>query len=95
MTLTHAGTAGTSSSGDILVTVSPNDNQGVLVQLTGKSLILKQFGRQIRECLLDAAKELSLENVSITAKDGGALDCTIRARVFCAVDRAQKAGAAE
>lgn len=90
MQLTRSGEAGTADSGDIQVTVSPTQEKGITVDLTGKSVILKQFGRQIRELLLETAHNLGLENAKIEAKDNGALDFTIKARVTAAIQRAMK-----
>ena len=90
MRLTRSGEAGTPDSGDIQVTVSPAQEKGISVELTGKSVILKQFGRQIRELLQTTAQKLGLEDAKIVAKDNGALDFTIIARVKTAVERATK-----
>ena len=88
MKLTKVGEAGTTESGDIFVTAAPNDGQGVQVQLTGKSVVLKQFGRQIKELLKAAAEAAGVEDTTISAQDNGALDSTITARVRTAIQRA-------
>ena len=49
MKLNKTGEAGAAESGDILVTVAPSEESGIQIELSGKSVILKQFGRQIRE----------------------------------------------
>lgn len=88
MKLNKTGEAGVAESGDILVTVAPSEEPGIQIELSGKSVILKQFGRQIRELIQKTAEENGLENVRICAKDNGALDCTIKARVRAAIQRA-------
>lgn len=88
MKITKTGEAGAAESSDILVTVSPSDEPGVQVNLTGKSVILKQFGRQIREMIATVAAQAGLEQAKISAQDNGALDCTIKARVRAAIQRA-------
>ena len=88
MALIRTATAGYPASGDCLVTISPNNGLGVLVELSGKPLILKQFGRQIRDVIVKTVEELSLNDITVTVKDNGALDCTIKARVKCAAARA-------
>lgn len=88
MKLTKVGEAGSADSGDILVTVAPNEAQGIQIELTGKAVILKQFGRQIKETIRKTVEDNGLENVTITAKDNAALDCTIKARVRAALQRA-------
>ena len=79
MKLNKTGEAGAAESGDILVQK---------IELSGKSVILKQFGRQIRELIRKTAEENGVENARISAKDNGALDCTIKARVRAAIQRA-------
>ena len=88
MKLTKTGEAGAADSGDILVSVAPAEEPGIQIELSGKSVILKQFGRQIRELLQKTAAESGVENAKITAKDNGALDFTIKARVRAAIQRA-------
>lgn len=90
MQLTRTGEAGTADSGDILVTVAPSQEKGITVDLSGKSVVLKQFGRQIRELLTQTAQKCGIEDAKITAKDNGALDFTIKARVRAAIERATK-----
>lgn len=88
MQLSKVGEAGAAESGDILVTVTPAQEAGIQVELTGKPVILKQFGRQIKELIAKTAVESGVQNALISAKDGGALDCTIKARVRAAIQRA-------
>ena len=88
MKLNKTGEAGAAESGDILVTVAPSEESGIQIELSGKAVILKQFGRQIRELIRKTAEENGLENARISAKDNGALDCTIKARVRAAIQRA-------
>ena len=88
MKVTKTGEAGVAESGDILVSVAPGDESGIKVELTGKSVILKQFGRQMKELIRKTAEECGVESAIINAKDNGALDCTIKARVRAAIERA-------
>ena len=67
---------------------STAEEPGLQIELSGKSVILKQFGRQIRELIRKTAEENGVENARISAKDNGALDCTIKARVRAAIQRA-------
>lgn len=82
------GEAGAAENGDILVTVTPADAPGIEIEVSGKAVILKQFGRQIRELINKTAAECGVENAHISAKDSGALDFTIKARVRAAIRRA-------
>ncbi|MCX7904564.1 MAG: citrate lyase acyl carrier protein [Caloramator sp.] len=77
--------AGTMESNDIYIMVYPNEN-GNEIQLD--SIVLKQFGKQIEKVIMDTLKELEVENALVVAKDRGALDYTIKARVETAVKRA-------
>lgn len=77
--------AGTLESSDVQVTIEPSA-QGV--ELSVSSSVLSQYGRQIRETVLETLAHLEVSNVRVTLVDKGALDCTIRARVECAVHRA-------
>ena len=42
---------------------------------------------QIRKVIYDTLKRLDVNDVKVTVVDKGALDCTIKARVECAVYR--------
>lgn len=88
MHLSKIGEAGAAERGDILVTVTPAQEAGIQVELTGKPVILKQFGRQIKELIAETAAKSGVQHALISAKDGGALDCTIKARVRAAIQRA-------
>lgn len=79
--------AGTLESNDILIMVMPKDEPGIELEL--ESIVMKQFGAQIKKVLLESAKELKLDGVKIQAQDKGALDYTIKARLETAVKRAQ------
>lgn len=86
MKLEKNGVAGTLESGDIMVEIRPSDKSGVNVEL--ESTVMNLFGKQIREVILETAKDCGLEDVEIIAHDKGALDCTIRSRVTTAALRA-------
>ena len=87
MKIQHAARAGTLESSDISVVVRPND-EGILITLT--SSVEEQFGDSIRATIREVVEEMGVENVSIEAVDRGALDCTIRARVETALERAAR-----
>ena len=83
MEIQKMATAGTLESSDCLVTVEPGS--GVELELT--SSVMNQYGRQIKATVLETLNRLGVENASVTVVDKGALDCTIKARVECAVMR--------
>ncbi|EYE88989.1 citrate lyase subunit gamma [Fervidicella metallireducens AeB] len=77
--------AGTMESNDIYIMVQPNDEGGVILNL--ESIVMTQFGNQIKTVIMETLKELGVEDAVVTAKDRGALDYTIRARIETAVKR--------
>lgn len=77
--------AGTMESSDIYVMVQPSDN-GIEINL--ESIVMKQFGEQIESVIRETLKGLEVENVLVVARDRGALDYTIRARIETAIKRA-------
>jgi len=86
MMVTKTAKAGTLESNDIFIMVSPSETEGVNLEL--QSIVLAQFGRQIRETILRTVAARGVTRVSILAQDRGALDYTIEARVETALDRA-------
>lgn len=77
--------AGTMESNDIYVMVQPSEGG---IEISIESIVMKQFGKQIEKTIRETLDKLQVENVLIVAKDRGALDFTIRARVEAAVKRA-------
>lgn len=82
--------AGTLESSDAQVTVEPGMNG---IELVLKSSVMNQYGRQIKETVKATLADLGVENAVVTVIDKGALDCTIKARVECAVFRSCGASA--
>lgn len=86
MNITSPASAGTMESGDIMIEIEPATQREIEVVL--KSSVANEFGKQIIETIRAAVGEFGLEYAVINAVDKGALDCTIRARVFAACQRA-------
>lgn len=84
MNITRPAIAGTLESSDAQVTVEPGDGK---IDLTIDSVVINQFGNQIRKVILDTLHHLGIDNIKITVVDKGALDCTLKARVEGAVYR--------
>jgi citrate lyase subunit gamma (acyl carrier protein) len=85
--LLRAAQAGTVESNDIMVTVSPAaEGTGTNIELV--SPVLKQYGRQIRSVIDEVLTAQGITDVQVHANDKGALDCTIRARLNVAIQRA-------
>ncbi|MDQ7093891.1 citrate lyase acyl carrier protein [Desulfosporosinus sp. PR] len=84
--ITKVAKAGTLESNDILIMVRPNDSGSVELEL--ESIVMQQFGEQIKQVILDKVREMGIAGVTIKAQDKGALDYTIGARVETALKRA-------
>ena len=85
MQIKKAAMAGTLESSDAQVTVEPGNGS---VELSIESSVIHQFGKQIRKVVLETLDRLHVTDARVTVIDKGALDCTIKARVECAVYRA-------
>ena len=85
MEIKKAAMAGTLESSDAQVTVQPGNGQ---IDLSVESSVIHQFGRQIKAAVLETLDRLGVTDAKVTVVDKGALDCTLKARVECAVYRA-------
>lgn len=85
MIVKQAAMAGTLESSDAQVSVEPSDSG---IALTISSNVMGQYGKQIRQTVLDTLERLGVADARVTVVDKGALDCTLKARVECAVFRA-------
>jgi citrate lyase subunit gamma (acyl carrier protein) len=86
MILKKVAIAGTFESSDVHVTIGPNDGNGI--ELSLKSSVVRQYGKQIKKVVLETLEKLEITDAQISIVDKGALDCTIKARVEGAVYRA-------
>ena len=84
MQIKKTALAGTLESSDAQVTVEAAEG----IQIDLKSNVLNQYGRQIKQTVRETLERLDVQNVHVTVVDKGALDCTLKARVECAVFRA-------
>ena len=75
MKIQKPAVAGTLESSDAQVTVEPGEGS---LELDLSSSVMNQYGRQIKATVLE-----TLERLGVT----DALDCTLKARVECAVFR--------
>ena len=82
--------AGTLESTDVQVSVEPFDHG---IALSIESSVMNQYGRQIKATILETLERLGVRKGKIVVIDKGALECTLKARVECAVFRS--AGASE
>ena len=90
MEIQKAAMAGTLESSDAQVTVEPGEG-GIVLSL--QSSVMNQYGRQIKATVLETLERLEVTDARVTVVDKGALDCTIKARVECAVFRSCGASA--
>ena len=84
MDILKSAIAGALESSDAQVVVEPAENG---IELSLESSVMNQYGRQIKATVLETLSRLGVENARVTVVDKGALDCTIKARVECAVLR--------
>lgn len=90
MEILKPAVAGTLESSDCMVTVEPGE--GICLDLS--SSVMNQYGRQIKATVLETLARLEVTDAYVSVVDKGALDCTIKARVECAVYRSCGASAA-
>ena len=90
MEILKSAVAGTLESSDAMVTVEPGE--GITLELS--SSVMNQFGRQIKATVLETLERLEVKDARVTVVDKGALDCTLKARVECAVFRSCDASGA-
>ncbi|MHC1786103.1 MAG: citrate lyase acyl carrier protein [Christensenellales bacterium] len=84
MNILREAIAGTLESNDVLVRVSPAVDLNIQID----SIVITQFGGQIRQAVLESAQALGVRGAAIVLEDRGALTCTIKARVETALMRA-------
>ena len=89
MEILKTAAAGTLESSDCMVTVEPG--QGICLDLS--SSVMNQYGRQIKATVLETLDRLDVKTGKVTIVDKGALECTLKARVECAVFRSCDASA--
>jgi citrate lyase subunit gamma (acyl carrier protein) len=78
--------AGTMESNDILITVSASRQEGKNT-IAVESIVMRQFGPAITATIEESLTQFQVDSVHIDAKDRGALECTIRARMETALLR--------
>ena len=84
--LIRRAVAGTMESSDAYVELEPGVNG---IELEIDSVVIQQFGDQIRSVVEDVFREQGVEHAKVKLVDRGALDCVIRARVETAIVRAK------
>lgn len=90
MEIQKTAIAGTLESSDAQVTIEPSASG---IELTIESSVMNQYGRQIKETVLRTLKELDVTQGKVVVIDKGALECTLKARIACAIYRSVDASA--
>lgn len=85
MSTTLQACAGTLESNDVFIAVSAGEDAENTVSL--ESMVMKQFGPAILETINGCLAEYGMRGIRVEAKDKGALDCTIKARMEAAIIR--------
>ena len=83
MVIEKTAMACTLESSDAQVTVSPADALEIVIE----SSVINQYGRQIKATVEETLDRLGVTTGLVSVVDKGALDCTLKARVECAVFR--------
>lgn len=86
--LIQTGQAGGMESSDIQITLMPAEI-GVGIELDLTSIVMAQYGRQIEQVIRTTLAELEITDAYVVARDRGALDYAIRARLYAAAARAR------
>jgi len=86
MELKKPAMAGTTESSDVMITLRPNPEGGIVIDL--KSDVKALFGDAIEKTIREVLGEFQVENALVSVVDKGALDFVIRARMQCAICRA-------
>ena len=85
--LLKSAQAGTVESSDILITLAPADiGTGIKLELVSPTM--QQYGKQMKDLITKTLMAHGINDVQVHANDRGALDCTIKARVITALQRA-------
>ena len=84
MQVKKPATAGTRESSDLEVFIEPGEGG---LDLEIKSKVMSQYGKQIEKVVRETLERLEVSDAKVKVFDEGALDCTIKARVECAVYR--------
>lgn len=84
MELKKKAVAGTLESSDMLIMLEPGDGK---IEIELESSVEKQFGKQIRELMINVLRKHDIDNVKIKAVDKGAIDYVIKARLTTAIYR--------
>lgn len=86
MNLKKTAVVGTLESSDVQITILPNPGNGIEIDL--ESDVKALFGDSIEQTVREVLEQFEVHDAQVRLFDRGALDCTIRARLSCAICRA-------
>lgn len=84
MDILNNAIAGTLESSDAQVQVFPQSGK---LSIYVESSVMNQYGRQIKKTAEEALAKLKVKEGKVVIIDKGALECTLKARIECAVFR--------
>ena len=88
MKIVKNSVAGTLESSDALITVSQADGEANSLEV--ESIVYKQFGARITAVSREVIEASGITGAAVRVQDRGALECTLRARLETAIERALK-----
>ncbi len=81
-----AAQSGTFESSDVIVLIEPlADQSGRRIEIS--SSVMQQFGASFRQIVVDMLDQYQMTDIHLIAKDKGALEPTIKARLETAIKR--------
>lgn len=81
-----AAQSGTFESSDVIVLIEPLPHKsGRKIEIS--STVMQQFGASFRQIVTDMLDEYDMTDIHLIAKDKGALEPTIKARLETAIKR--------
>lgn len=86
MKILKSSVAGSLESSDVLVSVSPSGGEENSVDV--ESIVMKQYGARIRSVADEMLSSTGVSGAEVKIQDRGALECTLRARLETALERA-------
>lgn len=84
MDILNNAIAGTLESSDAQVQVFPQSGK---LSIYVESSVMNQYGRQIKKTAEESLAKLKVKEGKVVIIDKGALECTLKARIECAVFR--------
>ena len=81
-----AAQAGTFESSDVIVLIEPLPDKSVR-KIEISSSVMQQFGESFTEIVIDLLDQFEMTDIHLIAKDKGALEPTIKARLETAIKR--------